>query len=757
MKYSLDWVALAIIIGILPLLLLPDIPSFLLLGGAALLAIAGLRWRRSRFFALCLCGFIWASSQANLLLNQITTFSQGTVTAVATMKSVALVPIGAAQPVVLQLQQINGVGVFPPIAFSTEWGNDSQTPFCAGQTWQLRVRLRPVHSRLNLGTFDGQRWAVANRQPLTGTILQAQPLSITCSWRQQIITYIDKQIKEYQYRDVLIALAFGERALLDRALRQQFLHTGIAHLVAISGLHIAVAAMLAWGIVRSAQFFLPVRYISYRMPLIAGWIVAVTYAWLAGGNPPVIRAVLALTLWTLLRLSAVRCTAWQVWLWCVALILLNDPLAILSDSFWLSCSAVGALIFWFIWAPLAKNYRQHWYWAPLRWLHLQGGIVLLLLPVQVVLFQGVALTALPANLWAVPIVSLFAVPLILLALLLSSWPLLNAPLWYLADLSLQWAFAPLSYLQQGWVVLQSTWLPLSLSGFLAILIWRFQWWRHHVAAVTVLFLSLLLMRQSTPQYRWRVDMLDVGHGLAVLIERHGHTMIYDTGDRWQGGSMAESVILPHLNWRGLTLEQMMISHSHQDHIGGLEILHQAFPDATVRTPLLNMGHLPCQQEQEWYWQGLHFQVLWPHQRVEYAGNNDSCVIRVDDGRYSLLLTGDLEAQAELQLVREQRDKLRSTVLQVPHHGSNTSSSAPFLRAVRPEIALASAPRFSPWHFPSVKVVKRYAENHLLWRDTAHSGQLSVFFFDNEWQVKGFREDLIPRWYHQWFGVNGDNE
>jgi competence protein ComEC len=658
------------------------------------------------------------------------------------------------QPKVLfRIEQIDGRWLIPALTFSAKWQQDN---WCAGQRWKMRVRLRPVHSRLNEGGFDGQRWAVARRQPLTGYIRSAQLLERRCSWRQGIISKVDIQVMALPQRGILLALAFGERSLMEKNIREQLLKTGVAHLMAISGLHISLAAMLAWGAARALQYPLSARYIGYRFPLLISGLLALGYVWLAGAQPPALRAAIALSLWMLLRIRGVHCSSWQVWLWCVCLILLSDPLAVLSDSFWLSALAVAALIFWFEWAPLPASFSRRWYYAPVRWLHIQLGMTLLLMPLQFGLFHGVSWTSLPANLWAVPIVSLLTVPLILLALVFSFIPPLAEPLWWIANYTLGWALWPLPHLEREWIRLGAAVLQFSVLGWLLVVCWRFYWWRYFPVGCATVVICCLLWRERVPDYRWRVDMLDVGHGLAVVIEQGGKAIIYDSGASWEGTSAAEREILPYLHWRGLQLEQIIISHSHQDHIGGLPTLTQAFPLTSVRSPLKDVGHLPCIQGQHWRWQQLNFQVLWPVQAKSSVGNDDSCIIRVDDGKHSLLLTGDLERKGEFALL-QQRDALPSTILQVPHHGSKTSSSAPFLRAVAPKLAIASASRYNLWRLPAEKIINRYQDNHILWRDTSRSGQLSVLFFDNDWQIKGFREQLMLRWYHQRFGVEGDNE
>lgn len=753
----MNQLAAAAVLGILPLLVLPRLPTqgILWLIGCA---ICGLWWQKrrvGRLLAVVLGGLLWGCWVAGTLLLQINSLSERPLTVIATVSSVAL---GQTEPqkVVFQLQQVDGRWIFPPIAF-TAYLDPQEMPYCAGQRWRLTVELRPVHSRLNQGGFDGQRWAIANRQPLSAKISQVAVLDGRCSLRQRIVSRVSRHLTLAAHRALLIALAFGETGLLNQEQRALFLKTGTAHLIAISGLHISMSALFGWGVMRASQFLLPVHAIGYRVPLMAGWLVAICYVWLAGANPPAIRAGLALTMWFLLRLRGVRCPGWQIWLWGVAIILISDPLAVLSDSFWLSCLAVGALIFWFTWAPLPERFNHGWRWEALRWLHLQSGMTVLLLPLQVGLFQGISLASLPANLWAVPLVTFGTVPLLLFALASDAVPLLAPMFWKLANLSLELVQLPLNWLQQSWLTLAHATLSLSILGWLSVVVWRFQWWRHQYATIAILMMTTLLPRTRPAEPLWRVDMLDIGHGLAVLIERNGKATLYDTADEWEGGSAAEFSILPHLRWRGIELQEIILSHSHSDHVGGVAALRSAFPLVPVRSSSLQSGYLSCRRGERWRWQGLDFQVLWPPERVTYAGNGDSCTLRVSDGKWSVLLTGDLDAASELRLVRDQWENLAATVLQVAHHGSKTSSSSAFIAAVRPEVGLASLARYGRWRLPADKIVRRYRDNRVLWRDTARSGQLSVLFFDQYWQINGFREQLMPRWYHQWFGVRGDNE
>ncbi|MGM3187745.1 ComEC family protein [Musicola paradisiaca] len=750
---SLNMAAISLTLGILPLLVLPALPAKSLLLVLGIFACYGVR-TRCYGVALAAFGFVWGCGNASLILAQTERFTRSVVSAEVGISSERFAESDARQ-LLARLWMIDGKPVFPPLYARLE-ASPALASWCGGQRWRMRLQLRPVHSRLNEGGFDRQRWAVSRLQPLTGRILAAEAVDPACGWRQQWVRRMEQQTASLPWRAILIALAMGDMASVDDATRELLQKTGTLHLMAISGLHIALAAMLGWGAIRGVQLVLPLSWVDGRLPMCCGVLVAWAYVWLAGGNPPAIRAALALSVWAVVRLRGISVSAWQVWLWCIGLILLAEPFNVLSDSFWLSALAVAALIFWYQWAPLsAGRWRGVCGWW-VRALHLQIGITLLLVPLQVLLFQGISLSSLPANLWAVPLVSLITTPLVLVTLPLMVFSPLAHALWWLADRSLALVFALLQALPDGWLPAPASLLPFSALGWLAVISWRLGWWRSQTAGLLALMLWLAL-RPRTPSPQWRVDMLDVGHGLAVVIERQGKAVLYDTGARWEGGDSMTRDILPYLRWRGLRLEQTIISHNHQDHSGGLPVLRRQFPLLPVYGSQASADYRPCVQGASWYWQGLRFEVLWPVAVAVAAGNHDSCVIRVTDGRFSLLLTGDLEREDEVALLKTQRLKLASDVIQVPHHGSSTSSSAPFLRAVGATAALSSNARYNPWRLPSSPVVRRYREQGIRWYDTAGSGQVSVRFFSDGIQILRYRGEIAPRWYHRWFGAQPDNE
>ncbi|MGQ3903351.1 ComEC family protein [Mixta calida] len=752
MPYTLSVLAFMAAIGTLPLLFLSHLPSLttliFLLGMALGLMI--LPMRSLRFIGIYGLFFVWGVLAAQQALSPLIRLTQGTVKVEAEIRQVLL----EKERLIVRIRQHNAQQIFPPLYASIAMGK-VQNRWCAGQRWEMTLRLSPVHGRLNEGGFDAQRFALANSMPLQGTLLAIKSVNADCSWLHRLINKAQKQYQHLPWHGVMTALLFGDRQDLSAETRNIVRDTGIAHLMAISGMHISLAASLGWAAARLLQFLLPAWRINYPLPLLFSLSVAAFYCWLSGSHPPAIRAMIALSAWAMVRLQHINCSSWQIWLVCVGSILFFDPLTILSDSFWLSIIAVAILLFWYQWFPLPVRWRYRRRWIFLQLAHLQAGMLLLLMPIQVFIFHGVSLTSLPANMLAIPIVTFVTVPALLFALIMpTAW--LAYPLWWLADRSLALVFYLLAQLPEGWLPLGKTAMTASVVVWLLLIAFRLGWWRRTPLALLVACCLPLLWQITRKEPEWRLDMLDIGHGLALVVSRNGHALLYDTGNRWPGGSAARQTVLPWLDWHGLIVDKVVISHAHLDHIGGLKDIEQAWPEAVVRSALTQPGHQPCIAGTGWRWQGLTFEALWPPAVGTNGGNNDSCVLRIDDGQRRVLLTGDLEAEAERKLMRLDRAALKAEMIQVPHHGSKTSSSAPFLRNVGGSVALASVARYNAWRLPSAQVIKRYRANGYQWRDTAHSGQLSVAFYPDGWQVKGLREQILPRWYHQWFGVQDES-
>lgn len=747
------WIVLAglMILAALPLGFLPELPGN---GTLAALAVAALLLRLQpvtslRTVAPALLLMLWALAEARQMTASIDRLSTAPVNAIVRVTDVR----DDNKQLKVQLLQIDGRYQFPPL-FATLNDNGEGGAFCAGQRWQMQLRLRPVHARLNEGEFDLQRFALAQHTPLQGTIVRRQSVNQACSWRSRLIDYHLPAFAQMKSPAIVQALAFGIRDAMSEEQRRLLRETGTAHLMAISGMHIALAAGVGWLLARTLQVLFPARRINYLFPLIASGLTAAIYCWISGSHPPAQRAMLALTFWMLLRTAGWQLSGWQVWTLCVGLLLFLDPLTVLSESFWLSALAVAILLIWYQWFALPARFRTRRRWIGLQLLHLQLGMMLLMAPLQIFLFQGISLSALLANLLAVPVVSFITVPLILLAMLIPVAPL-SAGLWWLADQSVYRVMQGLALLPPGWVAWGDA-LPALCLLWGGTLAWRSGILYRAPVQCCSIVVALLIWRSTTPRDEWQIDMIDVGHGLAVVITQGDEAVLYDTGPRWTQGDAGNRVILPWLQRKNKTLRAVMLSHKHLDHRGGLDSIIAAMPETLIRSALPEAHHLPCFQGEEWHWGRLRFNVLWPPLGATRGENNDSCVVRVDDGKVSLLLTGDIELEAERKLVTQQKQALAATILQVPHHGSRTSSSALLLRNVAGKVAIASVARYNAWRMPAKTVVAAYRQNGYLWYDTAQSGQIHIGIRAGHWQIKGLREQIMPRWYHQWFGVKRES-
>lgn len=647
-----------------------------------------------------------------------------------------------------------------------------------GDIWQVRLTLRPLSSRLNDGGFNRQRWLLSQSILASVTVKQGELRWRQASWRQRKLAEVVQQTQHLRYQGIILALAFGERAWLDSTDWLQVRESGIAHLIAISGLHIGLVAWLAWGAAHLVQIGLKPRYISYWLPHIAALIAALGYAYLADFHIPTQRALWAYIIWLILVIGRIYLPAWKLLILVAAWLTILNPLSVLSESFWLSFGAVAALcaLYYFFplsalqWRnkPLKQQVPKICYWL-FGLLHLQLGLLLLFTPLQIWIFEALPLGALWSNVVLVPIFSIIIVPLILLNILFEfAW------LWQIIERILDGSLTLLSILPNHYQLLsgqqQMLITIMCLSLLLGLLLYRTLYLTPQKIPTLAAckYASLLVILSivgciSIVGFRqwyksdWRLEMLDVGQGLAVLLVSENKAMLFDTGKSWAGGSMAEAEILPYLQRQGLFLEQIILSHDDNDHAGGVPSLLKAFPSAVlVQASKKNYAAKQrkiCRRGEQWQWRGFQLVALSPLVLPEVAKNRDSCVLLIERDNVRLVLNGDIDQYIENQLAAKIG---KIDWLQVAHHGSNSSSGWRWLAKLQPTVSLISSGRFNPWRLPHSDVLRRLKYVQSAVYNTALDGQISIEVKNGSWKLTTMRRGGIKRivpWYQIIIGAD----
>lgn len=597
-----------------------------------------------------------------------------------------------------------------------------------GQRWLLSVRLRKPHGTANPHGFDFEVWMLERgiraagyvRPEPTGRLLQDmvhRPEYWMERLRERARTRIQTALPDHPAAGVLAALAIGDQQSIGAAQWSVFTRTGVNHLMSISGLHITMVSGLVFAAVLWGWRRLPgaaLRVPAQKAAAIAGLLAALLYALLSGFGVPAQRTVYMLACVAAALLAGRASNASDVLAAAALVVLTLDPWAVLAPGFWLSFSAVALIMY----VSLGRASRSGWL---LSWARVQWAITLGLTPLVIALFQQVSLVSPLANAVAIPVVSLGVVPLTLLGLVLPTDATLRlaAEVMALCGLLLQHLSAlPAAVWQQhaapGWA------LPVAMAGVVWLLAPRGAPARWLGLAA---LLPLFLVRQAPPLAgeAW-IDVLDVGQGLAVVVRTANHALLYDAGPAFSRDADSGSrIVVPHLRASGVRqLDGFVVSHDDTDHTGGMASVLEALPVGWVSSSMAPSDarlapareRVRCQAGQRWQWDGVRFVVLHPQaQGYNYAGTKDndrSCVLRVAAAGGSILLTADIERGTERLLVEHAAGALRSDVLIVPHHGSNTSSTDAFLAQVDPRVAIFTVGYRNRFGHPAEEVLARYA-------------------------------------------------
>ncbi|WP_394176128.1 DNA internalization-related competence protein ComEC/Rec2 [Thalassotalea litorea] len=794
---------LTFLLGAILSLFLPTVPELFLIIAILIVAVILLFFNNFRFISGLLLGaaFIWwhAHNHFSVLktnnLEGIEFFNQvieleGNITTLVNNDAID-------KRFTFNVQSINTKPLATPFNVRLTWYRNA--PFLAqGQRVRVQTRLKPAHGLANPGSFSYQRWLLSNAIVAKGYVYNDERQSFAkvnsnASWSQRILENLKLKVEDSDIKPLILALTLGYRQEFEPEHWQVLQNTGTAHLMAISGLHLGIVATLGYWLGRIGLLLMPVNLFYQRwlffMPVVSSLLFALTYAQLSNFSTPTMRAMIMLVLFWLMRTSHGKVDALRWCLYGMFVVVLFRPFSLISTSFWLSfCALISilVLVFW------ARRLQSSGFMAK-AWLFikLQLSLSLVLTPVNLLLFGQSPLLPWLANVWILPWFSLIIMPMLLLMTIFCLFsPTLTQGLIELSTWQLTFIWKQLTLLSElPFSIVYSSNIVLLLAFFGAIFFLaynvgyspKFRAQLLGIYAVVALVFSAYQwpLNEGGNRRGWIINVLDVGHGLSVVVEHNNKALIYDTGASSPGGqSIAKSVVHPFLRAQGLLQPDfLVVSHSDNDHAGGLPYLldHTVPKRLIVNATALQLSKLaqrkpdgehddkksvmhaptPCQRSSTWQWQQLTITALWP-ETFRWQENEDSCVLLISDGIHNLLLTGDVPASVEAKLI-PQLNGISIDVLIAPHHGSKSSSSQKFIDAIRPKHVIFSTGYLNRWNMPSNTVTSRYQKVGAKLHNTADSGMIKVTVIDGQIHVSYYRQHIAPLWFYNQFATLAGDE
>lgn len=627
-----------------------------------------------------------------------------------------------------------------------------------GQQWRLLLQLKPVSATANpsQGWREATLWVQQMLWTAQVRYQQDQPQAMleraSTTKRQQLADAFAACCRQFDSYPLWLALTLGERPFSDE-LWQGLRNSGLNHILSISGMHIAL--LFQWCLVLgSIVRLLP---LSHAQRLVVVWLcatgIACGYGYLAGFAIPTQRALWSVLLMTLLMLWRRRASMVSQHLLLTVVMLCSWPQLMVSVSFWFTWCALTLLLV----LPWLAPKQTGWRAQLRRFFVVQWLFTCALLPLSLLVFQGIAPWALLVNLWLVPYIAFVLFPLLLVCIAVqvvvghTAWfaPDGTRTMWHGLDMLYQPLWRLLHQLDgaTGWVSLpELTMVDVVLVAGLMLVAWR-QCGRYRLLCALAIG---IICWQGRPQSGLAIHVVDVGQGSAMLLQAGRYGGLIDLGPAVDEWSATEQQLLPYLQFYGIDrLEWVLISHNDSDHRGNSAVLRQQWPALTLYADF-DPSATVCRALPK-QWRGFELVVLWPSV-LQASDNENSCVVKVEAPGFSLLNPADL-GQAETALLQQDQIKsqLPSQVLVLGHHGSKHSSSLPWLQSVRPRLAIASAGRINRFHHPSDDVRQRLSLLQIPLLSTADHGAVR---FSNDaqqqWHWQSYRQQRSPRWLENLF-------
>ncbi len=556
-------------------------------------------------------------------------------------------------------------------------------------------------------------------------------------WRTRVREGINRVFSEQQ-APLAQAILIGQRTGLDTELRQDFSRAGIAHLMAVSGMHVGFVLIPLWFVI---PYFWKMRGGSVAGLLLI-CITLFLYAGITGFSPSVQRASVFALFIAIARLFRYRRDPVNLTGLAALLILLVDPSSLFQIGFQMS---FGAVLTIFVMLPVlerlfSQEHRRRWYARVIQLTVLSLFIQFALMPILIHRFHEFSLIGPFMNTIAAPITQLLFIlgfaGVFTGMMYEQAGILLTLPADYLtmllARLTTWSASLPGAYIEAR---LGSLWMYpfwVSLFGFFACLFnpaLRFK--ALILCGIIGIVWQIDGVRNQHTQEHLQLTFFDVGQGDAVLIQTaEGRNYLYDTGMWSPFGNSGERFILPHLRAEGIRkLDGIFLSHPHADHIGGLLPILENVEVDVIYDPgfeyhsAIFAGYraaagrkeipvvIPSPGEVIWLDERTPAYVLGPLPGLSSSNPNEhSLVIQIHYGRQRVLLTGDAEQQAETLLARQYGELLKSDLYKAGHHGSRTSSHDFFLEYVQPRKTVVSNALNNRYNHPHPEAARRILQH-----------------------------------------------
>jgi len=615
-----------------------------------------------------------------------------------------------------------------------------------GERWQFTVKIKNNSSYSNLGSFDYEKWSFFNKINAGGYINTKKPFKFiaqtTTNYTNQIREKISNQLKKHskniEYFGIINAILIGDKSLIKPKNKNTLVATGTSHLSVISGLHLNIVAsivffltLLIFSNIKQIVRSTPIIIISAIFTLVATFF----YMLLAGFSILTVRAFIMITVIIFMILLRINFHKWQVYFIALFVVLIINPLSVLSVGFWLSFAATGLILYF-----VNFNKNNTIFSKIKNIIYLQIFISILMSPVVVWFFGEFSLLSPLANLLAIPVFSIFIVPLVFILSipLLFDFTIITQIILQIIDFVLHYVFIFLNSLNSvntgSFYIGDSIQLLMIIFAILLLLSPL-----KKIKLFAIIIITTIIFSNKPINNNFYI--LDVGQGASTIFTSEKNAIIFDTGNKFRSGfNLGDAVINPFLKQIGITnIEKIIISHNDKDHSGGLDAILKKYTTKDLITEKNNK----CMEENSWKNYGWNFQILSTDNK--FKGNNNSCVIKISKDNKSILLTGDIEKKAEEYLIKKYGSTLQSTILIAPHHGSNTSSSVKFLTVVAPKIAIFSAGFQNNFKHPAKKIINRYKSMGIKIFSTICSGQISINLDD--FTIKEYRKNY-QKYYHR---------